>query len=263
MDEDIAYRTQSLKFTGMELALDESISFRTLIRLWVYAALAGTLTYLAMSLFALLLLAGGGGTGSVTVYGLGSILGIGVFFAVLLLVKIEEPVAEWKTLIEGKSAAAESSYAAIYQSMSRRRIPVGVTARRIRSDVMAETVNNRLIIVERSYIAYVSVFAFGTSLYVGWTMWRDRRGYQLIGQFLKDMLGAMLGRTGIINQMLRTERVRAVREAVHSAVREGVDAAVDGLEVPIAATFGYDIPIESVSSSSSAMAPGRPAHLAG
>jgi hypothetical protein len=29
---------------------------------------------------------------------------------------------------------------------------------------------------------------------------------------------------------------------VHSAVREGVDAAVAGIEMPIASTFGYDIP---------------------
>jgi hypothetical protein len=198
-------------------------------------------------------------------FGFGTLLSFVVFWVVLLLVKIQEPVAEWKTLIDGKAAAAESSYAAIYQSLARRRIPVGVSARRIRSDVMAESVNNRLIITERSYVAYVSVFAFGTSLYVGWTMWRDRRGYSLIGQFFKDLVGSMLGRTGIINQMLRTERVRAMREAVHSAVREGVDAAVEDIELPIVATFGFDIPIESMSATASvpAIPPGGPAHRAG
>ena len=251
--EDIAYRTQTLKFTGMELALDESVSFMTLFRLWLYAAVAGGLVYLAVFLLALLSLLGSASSDSSNLsmsqglFGFGSVLGFIVFWAVLLLIKIQEPVAEWKVLIEGKAAAAESSYAAIYQSLARRRIPVGVSARRIRSDLVAESVNNRLIITERSYVAYVSVFAFGTSLYVGWTMWRDRRGFALIGQFLKDLVGAMLGRTGIINQMLRTERVRAMREAVHSAVREGVDAAVEDIEVPLAATFGYDIPVESLS----------------
>ena len=101
----------------------------------------------------------------------------------------------------------------------------------MRSDVLAaEAVNNRLVITERTYVAYVSVFGFGTSLYVGWMMWRSRRGATLIGQFLKDLIGGILGRSGIINQMLRTEKVRAMREAVHSAVREGVDAAVAGIE---------------------------------
>ncbi|MET0415978.1 MAG: adhesin [Actinoplanes sp.] len=271
-DDDIAYRTQNLRYTGMELALDESVSFRTMFRLWLFAALAGGLVYMVFFLLALLSLIGGASSGSTAglglfsgMFGFGLLLSFGVFWVVLLLVKIQEPVAEWKTLIDGKAAAAESSYAAIYQSLARRRIPVGVSARRIRSDMMAEAVNNRLIITERSYVAYVSVFAFGTSLYVGWTMWRDRRGYSLIGQFVKDLVGSMLGRTGIINQMLRTERVRATREAVHSAVREGVDAAVEDIELPIMATFGYDIPIESMSATESvpAIPPGGPSHRAG
>jgi hypothetical protein len=256
----------------MELALDESVSFRTLFRLWLFAALAGGLTYSVFFVLSLLSLLGSASSGTTAglsmssgLFGFGMLLAFGVFWVVLLLVKIQEPVAEWKTLIDGKATAAESSYAAIYQSLARRRIPVGVTARRIRSDMMAESVNNRLIITERSYVAYVSVFAFGTSLYVGWTMWRDRRGYSLVGQFAKDLVGGILGRTGIINQMLRTERVRAMREAVHSAVREGVDAAVEDAEVPIMATFGYDIPIESMSSTASipAVPAGGPSHRAG
>jgi hypothetical protein len=261
-DDDLAYRTQTLKYTGMELALDESVSLRTLLRLWVFAALAGGVTYMVFFLLYLLSAIGGASSGTTAglsmftgLFAFGMFLSFVVFWVVLLLVKIQEPVAEWKALIDGKAAAAESSYAAVYQSLARRRIPVGVTARRIRSDIMVETVNNRLIVTERSYVAYVSVFAFGTSLYVGWTMWRDRRGYSLIGQFVKDLLGGILGRTGIINQMLRTERVRAMREAVHSAVREGVDAAVEDIQLPIAATFGYDIPIESISANASLAAP--------
>lgn len=255
-DEDIAYRTQTLKFTGMELSLDESVSLMALFRLWLYATFAAVLVYLVFTLlFLFSLLAGGGGAG-VSLFGglmwFGTLTATAVFWAVLLLVKVQEPVAEWKTLLEGKAAAAESSYAAIYHSLARRHIPVAVSARRVRSDMLAETVNNRLIITERSYLAYVSVFAFGTSLYVGWTMWRERRGAALIGQFVKDLVGSMLGRTGIVNQMLRTERVRAMREAVHSAVREGVDAAVAGIEMPLVATFGYDIPIESLDASTPA-----------
>ena len=268
-DEDIAYRTQTLKFTGMELSLDESISFMALLRLWLYAATAGALVFLVFFMLALLTMAGDSSgldsSGFSGLFGVGTVLSGIVFWVVLFLVKIQEPVAEWKTLIEGKAAAAESSYAAIYHSLARRKIPVEVEARRIRSDLLDDSVNNRLIIVERSYVAYVSVFAFGTSLYVGWTMWRDRRGFALVAQFIKDLIGAMLGRTGIINQMLRTERVRAMREAVHSAVREGVDAAVEGIDRPIAPTFGYDIPIESMSDTTPdpAVGAGGPARVAG
>jgi uncharacterized protein YbjQ (UPF0145 family) len=103
---------------------------------------------------------------------------------------------------------------------------------------------------------YVSVFPYGSSLYVGWTMWRSRRGATLIGHYLKDLVGSLFGRTGAINQMLRTERVRAMREAVHAAVREGAEVAVQGVEVPIAATFGRDVPIQDLRAA--AVAPAAP-----
>jgi len=228
--EDIAYRTQSLRFSGVELALDESVPLMTLFRLWLYAAVASWAVFLLFFMFAIvdMISSSGSGSSSTNPYGssttgssggagvgiieLGWFLSFVVFWVVLLAIKIQEPVAEWKTLIDGKAAAAESSYSAIFHSLARRRIPVGVSASRIRSDLLtAESVNNRLIISERSYVAYVSVFAFGTSLYVGWTMWRTRRGAILIGQFVKDLVGSMLGRSGIVNQMLRTERVRATR----------------------------------------------------
>ena len=265
--EDIAYRTQTLKFGGMELSLDESVSFNTLVRLWLYAAVSSCAVFMLFFLLALVQVIGSSGSGDGTPQfsGFGTLILVGwllafiVFWVVLLVVRIQEPVAEWKTLIEGKAAAAESSYAAIYHSLARRRIPVGVSASRIRSDLLtAESVNNRLLITERSYVAYVSVFAFGTSLYVGWTMWRSRRGVTLVGQFVKDLIGGLLGRSGIVHQMLRTERVRAMREAVHSAVREGVDAAVEGINMPIATTFGYEIPIESMAATAPvpALAPG-------
>jgi len=274
--EDIAYRTQSLKFTGMEIALDETVSIHTLFRLWLYAAVASFAVFSGFFMLAYVVgnlgassageTAGGSAFGSndatsglsafVALTEVGWLLAFLTFWLVLLLVRLREPVAEWKALIDGKAAAAESSYSAIYYSLARRRIPVRVTASRVRSDVLgAESVSHRLLITERSYIAYVSVFAFGTSLYVGWTMWRSRRGVTLVGQFVKDLIGGMVGRSGIVNQMLRTERVRAAREALHSAVREGVDAAVEGISMQISTTFGHDIPIEGAS----AMLPSDPA----
>ena len=98
----------------------------------------------------------------------------------------------------------------------------------------------------------MSVFAYGTSLYIGWTMWRKRRAFVLIGVFLKDVFGSLLGRSDDIAQMLRTETVRAMREAVHSAVREGAETAMRGIEVPMVSTFGVEPPILDLG------LPGRP-----
>lgn len=258
---DSAYRAQSLRFMPIELTLDESVSWQALFGLWLRAFVASLLVFAIFGFFGIIALVASLGSSSNDSYGSSSsrggsgftIIGIGyflsfiVFWVVLLLSRADEPVAEWRTLVEDKAAAADSSYAAIFAALRGRFIPVGIQARRVRSDVFSrEVVSNRLTITERSYIAYVSVFSYGSSLYVGWMMWRSRRGLTLIGVFIKDLFGSLLGRTGAVNQMLRTEKVRAMREAVHSAVREGVDAAVRGTTVSIAATFGHELPIEDM-----------------
>ena len=253
---DTAYRTQSLKYTPIELGLDESVPFQVLLRLWLSAVVVSWIVFIVFVL--LWLFTGGASSSSTDTFGnstrpnigllsVGALVSFLVFWVVLLFSRVPEPIAEWKVLLEGKSAAAEHAYAAIYGSLARRRIPVNAQPSRVRSDVLApEVVNNRLIISDRGYQAYATVFAYGTSLYVGWTMWRNRLGAQLIWTFIKDLIGGMLGRTGVINQMLRTEKVRAMREAVHSAVREGVEVAIQGVEVSITSTFGYEIPIQDL-----------------
>lgn len=275
---DIAYRTQSLKFVPMELSLDESVPWRSLLALFMRAFIVAFAVYLPFFFLAFIGFiswlgsqGGGGfddssngspGSGLMTMGWLGVFVSSAVFWVVLLLSQTEEPIAEWRTLLENKAPAATSSYAAIYGSLARRRIPVHVTAMRIRSDILApEVVNNRLVLTERYYTAYVSVFAYGTSLYVGWTMWRERRGALLIGTFVKDLVGSIIRRSGLVNQMLRTEKVRAMREAVHSAVREGVEVAVRGVEVPLVSTFGHELPIQDLTPAAPQPAPLPPAPM--
>ncbi|MFD5901191.1 hypothetical protein ACFWHG_06770 [Streptomyces microflavus] len=160
------------------------------------------------------------------------------FWVIFLSEGKDEPISEWKSLVEDRGDAAELAYAAIQGSLSRRRMPLASSPERIRSDLGPEIVSHRLVIGYGPYIAYVTVFAYGTSLYLGWTMWRRRTGISYVGTFWKDVLGGVLGRTGTVNQMLRTEGARAMREAVHSAVREGVEAVATSLDRPAAATFG-------------------------
>ncbi|MBB4893931.1 hypothetical protein FHS39_002965 [Streptomyces olivoverticillatus] len=240
-----SYRNQTLKYQPVELSFDESVTLRTVFGHWCTAAFAATAVWLACGLFGLL--TNGFDFDAVgPSFTVGGILGFIVFWLILLFASFTEPVSEWRTLLEDKAQASPSAYAAIYGALARRRIPVSAVPSRIRSDVLQpEAVSNRLVISSGRYVAYVSVFEYGTSLYLGWTMWRIRPGAVIIGTYLKDLLGGMLGRTGNVNQMLRTERPRAMREAVHSAVREGVEIAVQGVEVPIASTFGQDLPIVS------------------
>ncbi|MET9413354.1 hypothetical protein ABZY03_04040 [Streptomyces klenkii] len=253
-----SYRNQTLKYQQIELGFDESVPLGTVIGLWATAAFSSVLVFVTCLLFALLT-NGWDFEALDTSLSVGGILGFIVFW-VVLLAPLTEPVSEWRTLLEDKAQASPSAYAAIYGALSQRRIPVTAVPSRIRSDVFQpEVVNNRLVISSGRYVAYVSVFEYGTSLYLGWTMWRSRSGVVLIGTYFKDLIGGFLRRTGDVNQMLRTERPRAMREAVHSAVREGVETAIQGIEVPIASTFGQDLPIMNVPGQGPAGPPAPPA----
>jgi len=266
---DVAYRMQGLRYGGVELALDESVSVLTVLRLWVGAAVSAFVVWTVFAFLAVLVAIGSdtpsfsGEIPGSGLFLLGSILSFVVFWVVLLVSRIDEPIAEWKTLVEDRYQAADSAYASIFGTLRRRGFPLNATAVRIRSDLLApEAVNNRLQIQERSYSVYVSVFPYGSSLYLGWMMWRSRRGAVLIGHFLKDLVGGMLGRTGSINQMLRTEHVRAMREAVHAAVREGAEVAMQGTVVTLAATFGQEVPVQDMRTGFLAQGHGPAANLA-
>nr|WP_221380625.1 adhesin [Actinoplanes polyasparticus] len=246
---DVPYRIRSLGYGAIEMKLSESVPLAALFKLWLIAAVSSVVVFMFFLVIWVAAFADSAAEGDAKlgVLSTGTFLAFATFWAVLLLSRTDEPIDEWKTLVENKHEAATSAYAAIYASLRRRRIPVNAAAMRIRSDVLApEVVNNRLVINERSYTVYTSVFPYGTSLYIGWMMWRSRRGATLIGQLLKDLIGSMLGRTGSINQMLRTERVRAMREAVHTAVREGADVAIQGIRVSLPQTFGHDIPVQDL-----------------
>jgi hypothetical protein len=251
---DLAYRTQSLKYQPVELSLDESVNRLALLWLYVRAAFVSFLFW--MVVFVLWLItsahtfantAGTGATPDFSLLFIGSLLAFLLFWFVMLFTKTQEPIAEWRSMIEERAAAATSAYAAIFGSLRRRQIPLNPAAMRVRSEILGqEAVNSRLVINERGYTAYVSVFPYGTSLYVGWMMFRNRRGYQLILTFLADAVGSIFGRSDLVSQMLRTEKVRAMREALHYAAREGVDTAIRGIEVQMATTFGFDVPIQDL-----------------
>lgn len=250
---DVAYRMQGLRHHPVELGLDESVPVWTLARLWLSAAVPALVVWAGFAFLALFVYAVAEpsvfdqNTPGDEVFAIGSLLSFIVFWIVLLSARVDESVAEWKTLIEERWQSADSAYAAIYGTLRRRGIPVEADAVRVRSDLLPpEAVNNRLMISDRNYQVFISIFPYGSSLYLGWTMSRGRRGVTLLGHFLRDLAGGMSGRDASIDRMLRTERVRALREAVHSAVREGADVAAQGVLVPAGTVFGAEVPLRDL-----------------
>ncbi|MDQ1511137.1 MAG: hypothetical protein QOG50_2981 [Actinomycetota bacterium] len=186
---------------------------------------------------------------------------IGILWLVLVVLLCFLPwrewVSQWELTLDGKGDAAENAYASIIGALKRDRIPVGIDLRRIGGGA-GTPVRNYLVVSSRPYRVFVGVFAYGDGLFVSWSMWRSRRIIAIPWVFLLEMFSWLRGRGSQLHEIVRTDPARAMREAVHNAVREGIDAAASGLSVD--ASFLTTIPITHESDMGSARsAPPRPA----
>jgi hypothetical protein len=252
-DGNGAYLDKTLCYMDVEMTLSEGVSWRTLWHLWLRAGLAGATVWIIFLVPATIVGVSGdtepgallpAGTGpAFTVLTFGALLSFITFLFVLLFSNLKEPIAEWRVLLADRADCADSVYSQISGTLTVRRMPMGWEVRRIRTGPGPADVSNRLVLRYATYTAYVSVFPYGTSLYLGWTMWRSRHGARLVGQFLRDLGQGLTGTNDPERQMLRTEGARAMREAVHAACREGLFVAVEGVDVPVEYGFPYGLPV--------------------
>ena len=219
-DVDTVYLQQTLRHEPMELGLDDSVSLRTLGILLVRGYLTSLLVFIVfLIIFGLAAI----NSHSPGLLSLPVLAGIATFLIVVLGSKVTEPIGEWRTLLPNRAGQAESYYRVIAAVLRRRDLPIIPQLRRVQLNTPGRPVKHAMVLSEDSYQTYVTVFAYGTSLYVGWQMWRRRSGGQLIRRALVDRVTA----ANLVTSMLRTDRARAVREAVHLACREAVYATAD------------------------------------
>ncbi len=219
-DADTIYLQETLRHEPMELALDDSVSLRTLGIMLMRAWLAWVFVFVVFAIFGGIEAAHGGGTALLYV---GFVLSVVIFWVVLLASKVTEPIGEWRTLLADRAEQSESYYRMIAAVLKRRELPITPRLRSIQLNTRGRPVKHTIVLSENEYQTYVTVFPYGTSLYVGWQMWRRRSGAQLIKRALVDRVTA----ANLVTVMLRTDRARAVREAVHLACREAVYAFPD------------------------------------
>jgi hypothetical protein len=219
-DADAVYLKETLRHEPMELALDDSVSLRTLFIMVLRAYLAWGIVFIVLGIFGIVMLKDSNDPTLLIVAFVASIV---VFWVVLLGSKVTEPIGEWRTLLADRAGQSETYYRTITAVLQRRELPISPRLRRIELSTQGRPVKHTIVLSENEYQAYVTVFPYGTSLYVGWQMWRRRSGGQLIKRALVDRVTA----AGLVTAMLRTDRARAVREAVHLACREAVYAPVD------------------------------------
>jgi hypothetical protein len=245
-DPDASYLDKVLRHGPVEVYFDEGVSFRTIWTLWLRATLAA-LPFMVLGfivlMVSLLSLAGSrysssssGAAGASTFSLVLFLLMPVVWLVVFMMSRVAEPLGEWRVVLADRSSAADHVYSAIQGKLLERQLPVASLLTR-RTATGFGAVQNRLILVDGQYRVYVSVFAFGTSLYLGWIMYRHRGGGELLGQFILDLFASLSGKLDDIGRMLRTERPRALREVVHALCREGLNVAVQQIEVPL--TYGF------------------------
>ncbi|PPK67137.1 hypothetical protein V5P93_003474 [Actinokineospora auranticolor] len=215
-DPDAVYQNKILRHGQVETYFDETVLGRSLFRLFIKSFLIMILpTAILTSIDSTV----------------GYSLMVPLWFAAFLLSRVAEPLGEWHVVLADRGAAADAVYRMMNGKIAERKLPIQ-SVETTRNRTGFGSVANRLVLIDGSYRAYVTVFAYGTSLYLGWVMYRHRRGVNLVVRFWLDLVARMTGRLSDIGQMLRTQRPRAMREVIHALCREGMYVAIERVEVP-------------------------------
>src|SRR5487761_1364306 len=120
-DADAVYLEKTLRHEPMELALDDSVSLRTLFIIAVRAYLAWVVVLIVLGILGLVTLRGGGNP---TLLIVGYVISIVVFWGVLIGSKVTEPIGEWRTLLADRAGQSEPYYRMITAVPQRRRLPI-------------------------------------------------------------------------------------------------------------------------------------------
>jgi hypothetical protein len=153
-------------------------------------------------------------------------------------------VSAWDFLIDGRADGADSSYSMIAKSLMGRQTPADIKPIRLRNP-HARGPGNYLRVEIPQYEVWVSVFAYGDDLFVGWTMVRRNRLGGIYFRYLWERLLVLAGKSTDFHFQIAANEARALRDAVHNSAREGVELAITGASGPtVAEVFGFEVPIQ-------------------
>jgi hypothetical protein len=161
---------------------------------------------------------------------------------VFWLRKLSSQLSEWKFQLDGKGAAAATAFDHIGWSLQRRGTPVDTLELR-RFQVPGQGARDLLVIRQGIFYGLVSCFANGDDLYIGWTLWLYLSPARLLWIGIRRLFWEFRFRGHAIYVSLQFDRAKALREAMHSAVREGVDVAAGQATPQGHGTLGSVIPV--------------------
>jgi hypothetical protein len=142
-------------------------------------------------------------------------------FVITLLLPHRQLVSEWHLVLDGHAALAETAYTAVCRDLVRRQLPIRWDIRWAHDAVPGRPIR-RLIVRDAKFTVYVSALGYGNDLYLGWQLWRSELGIQVLGAYIRALFVSPIHD---LRGSLAADRARALRDAVHNALRSAIEAA--------------------------------------
>jgi hypothetical protein len=176
------------------------------------------------------------------VYAVGAVVTALALIGVWLFKPFPARVSEWKFSVDGKAAAEKSAFEHITWSFQRRETPVqSVGVRRITQSGVSR---DYLEVRSGIFFGYVSCFAYGNDLFISWTFWMNFSPVRYFLMWLRRLWHLFTMRGSELYVTLSYEPMRAMREAIHSACREGIDVAAGEVQPQGAGIVGTSVGID-------------------
>jgi hypothetical protein len=157
-------------------------------------------------------------------YPVGATVSSTVFLVTFLLIPVPALLSEWKFLVDDKAAVRPVAFEHVYSAFQRRRVPLdGIRVRRL--NLAGREARDYLELRRGMFTGFISCFEQGSDLYVGWTFWVNLAPGRFLVMVVRRTWDEIRQRGNDLYVTLRYESAKALRESMHSAVREGIDVA--------------------------------------
>jgi hypothetical protein len=233
----VGQRTPNAQYLGLRLVYDKEPEgsfdplgnprllvqfFRHALQYFVLYFLGGFVSVIVLLFLHLLGLSAGV---AVTFGVVGAVLTAIVFGCLFWLLPVPALLSEWKFSVDDKAAAAPVAFEHIAWAVRRRETPLDLLQVR-RLNLAGGQGRDYLELRRGLFTGFISCFAYGQDLYVGWTFFLRISPLRYLLMALARVWQTLKRQGTDLYVTLRFDYARAMREAMHSVAREGIDVAV-------------------------------------
>jgi hypothetical protein len=239
VDAALGRRTPNTTYLGQRLLYDkvpepsfDPLSNRSLLVQFVVHFLVYVAAYWVLAVFFGIVLSIIGLIVGLTVGWLLWAVGAGItgllFACLYWLIPVPALLSDWKFAIDAEGAVAPVTFEHISWAISRHETPLD--SLQIRRLKFARSESRDYLELRRGpFTGFISCFAHGQDLYIGWTLWVRISPARWLLMAAARIWQTLMRRGTELHVTLRYESARALREAIHSVAREGVDVAIGQL----------------------------------